>query len=100
MSTPFTQGVWVVKPGRADDFVAAWIEFAEWTSANVSGPGRGQLLRDTANADRFVSIGPWESMEAIERWRSEPGWRERVTKIREMLVSFEAATLELVAERG
>ena len=31
MPAPYTQGVWQVKPGRADEFVAAWTEFAEWT---------------------------------------------------------------------
>jgi heme-degrading monooxygenase HmoA len=100
MSSPYTQGVWTAKPGRADEFVAAWTEFAEWTSANAPGAGKGQLLRDAANPDRFVSFGPWESAEAIAAWRALPGWSERVGRIRELLVSFEPATLELVAEIG
>jgi heme-degrading monooxygenase HmoA len=89
-----------VQPGRGDEFVAAWVEFAEWTTANVRGAGRGTLLRDLTDDHRFVSIGPWESLEAIQTWRTLDGWTERVTRIREMLVSFEPATLELVAERG
>ena len=40
MSVPYTQGVWRVKTGRADEFVAAWIEFAQWTAANANGSGR------------------------------------------------------------
>ena len=26
----FTHGRWVVKPGREEDFEAAWRDFAEW----------------------------------------------------------------------
>ncbi len=59
------------------DFVAAWFEFADWTLANVEGAGRGTLLRDLAD-DHFVSVGPWDNLEAIENWRSLPGWSERV----------------------
>lgn len=100
MGVPYTQGIWNVKPGRAEEFVAAWTEFAEWTAANAPGAGRGQLLRDAANPDRFVSIGPWESSEAIAGWRALEGWRERVGRMRELLESFEPSTLELMVERG
>jgi heme-degrading monooxygenase HmoA len=100
MAVPYTQGIWQVKPGRGEEFVAGWIEFAEWTSASVEGAGRGALLRDLSDDHRFVSVGPWQSLEAIETWRSLPGWAERVAKLRELLVNFEPATLELVAERG
>jgi heme-degrading monooxygenase HmoA len=89
-----------VKPGRTEEFIAGWIEFADWTSQNVEGAGRGTLLRDLDDDHRFVSVGPWQSLEAIEEWRGLPGWAERVGKLRDLLVSFEAATLELVAERG
>lgn len=100
MPVPYTQGVWIVKPGLTDEFVAAWIDLAEWTAGNVAGAGQGTLLRDLEDEHRFVSIGPWESLAAIERWRSLPGWGERVSKIRELLVAFEPATLELVAQVG
>lgn len=100
MAVPYTHGIWQVKPGRADEFVAGWIEFADWTSANAEGAGRGALLRDLDDDHRFVSVGPWQSLEAIESWRSLPGWAERVARLRELLVGFEPSTLELVAERG
>ena len=100
MSVPYTHGVWRVKPGRADDFVAAWAELAEWTAQPVSGARRATLLRDLADSDRFVSFGPWESLEAIEAWRSLEGFKERVGQISEMLVGFEPFTLELVVEQG
>jgi hypothetical protein len=86
--------------GRTDAFIAAWIEFAQWTADNVEGAGVGTLLRDTSDDHRFVSFGPWESLTAIENWRGLEGWGARVGSLRELLVSFEPATLELVAERG
>ena len=55
MDTAYTQGVWQVKPGRTDEFVAAWIEFADWTSANAEGSGSRTLVRDLAGDHRFVS---------------------------------------------
>jgi heme-degrading monooxygenase HmoA len=100
MSVPYTHGIWQVKPGRADEFVAAWTAFADWTIANVEGAGWGKLLRDPEHEDRFVSFGPWASLEAIEAWRNLDGWKEHVARIRELLVSFEPSTLEPVVERG
>jgi hypothetical protein len=41
MPVPYTQGIWQVKPGRAEDFVAAWTNFANWTARHVAGAGRG-----------------------------------------------------------
>ncbi len=98
-SRPYTAGVWRVKPGRADEFVAAWTEFADWTAANVAGAGWVKLLRDRDDPDRFVTIGPWDSPEAIAAWRAEDGWKERVARIRDLLDGFEPSTLEVVVER-
>ena len=96
--TPYTQGVWMVKPGRADEFVAAWSDFAQWTKDNVPGALWVKLLRDVDNENRFVTIGPWASTDAIDRWRSLDGWRERVARVRQLLDGFEPATLEAVVE--
>jgi len=100
MGVPYTHGIWRVKPGRAEEFVAAWTEFAEWTVEHVEGAGWGKLLRDREDDHRFISIGPWASLEAIEAWRSLDGWSERVARFRELLETFEPSTLEPVAERG
>lgn len=95
---PYTQGVWLVKPGRAEEFVAAWTEFARWTKANAPGAGWAKLLRDVDNENRFMTIGPWASIDAIDSWRDLDGWRERIGAIRELLEGFEPATLEAVVE--
>lgn len=100
MAAPYTMGIWQAKPGRADEFVAAWTEFADWTEANAQGSGWVKLLRDTQDENRFLTIGPWKSLEAIAAWRALDGWGERVGRIRELLESFQPATLEVVIERG
>lgn len=100
MATPYTSGIWTVKPGSAEDFIAAWTELADWSRANAPGVGSAQLLRDRSDANRFISFGPWESLEAIERWRSMDGFQQRVARLRELLKEFEAFTLELVVSTG
>jgi len=51
----------------------------------VPGSSWAQLFRDLGDQRRFVSLGPWESMEAIEAWRSLPAFKQLVTSMREML---------------
>ena len=100
MADVYTHGDWRVKEGRADEFVAAWQEFAEWSLANAPGARWAKLLRDTDDANRFVSVGPWASIDAVEGWRQLDGWGERVGRIRELLVDFTPGTLEPVVEVG
>jgi heme-degrading monooxygenase HmoA len=100
MAVPYTHGIWQVKPGREEDFVAAWKDMADWTLENVEGGSWAKLCRDLERDDRFISFGPWGSLEAIENWRGLNGFQERVGRIREMLVSFEASTVEPVVEAG
>jgi hypothetical protein len=39
-------------------------------------------------------------VEAITAWRALDGWKQRFARIRELLDSFEVATLDVAAERG
>jgi len=98
MRTPYTQGIWQVKPGYADEFVAGWVEFVGWTTSSVEGSGVRTLFRDLGDDHRFVSMGAWRDLAAIERWRSMPGWSDGIGKLRELFVRFEPTTLELVAD--
>lgn len=101
MGQLYTHGSWVVKEGQEEAFQAAWQGFAEWTNANISGTvaGEAKLLRDLEDPTRFYSFGPWDSLEAIQAWRADPGFLERVGQMRELLVAFEAHTLRLVVQR-
>jgi hypothetical protein len=57
------------------------------------------LLRDCDKPERFVSFGPWESMQAVRNWRALAGYQERVAELREVVDHFEPRTLEVVARR-
>jgi heme-degrading monooxygenase HmoA len=94
---PYTHGTWIVKPGREDEFVRLWEELADWTIAEGFS-ARGTLLRDAAQPNCFVSFGPWQTLDDIDRWRSAQGFRERLDRLREVLESFEPRTLHLVLE--
>ncbi len=48
-------GIWTVKPGREEEFVAAWRAMGEATIAEFPA-AHGRLLRDVDNPGRFVSF--------------------------------------------
>lgn len=91
----YTLGVWRAKPGREADFVNAWDELARWT-VESGYESTGTLLRDRSEPGRFVSFGPWPSVDAAEEWRASDGFAERLAKLRESLESFEPGTYDVV----
>ena len=98
MPQHYSHTTWIVKPGQEEEFVTRWSEFAEWSAAQGLS-ARAKLLRDVDEPGRFLSFGPWESLDAIKRWRALPGFQERVARLDEVLVRFEPHTLQLVKER-
>lgn len=100
MASLYTLGEWTVKAGREADFVAAWREMAEWTSATVPGNTWAKLLQDRDAPQRFISFGPWKDDDAVAKWRQHPGFRERVAKLQEFLESFTPHSMDVAAEWG
>jgi heme-degrading monooxygenase HmoA len=97
----YTMGIWQVKPGSEEDFVAAWQEMADWTMREVeAAQAGGTLLRDREQPNRFVSFGPWPDEQAIASWRGSSGFKERISRIRNLLQDFSPATLDPVATQG
>ena len=94
----YTYAVWIVKSGCEDEFVSRWREMAEWTAENVPGSGTARLLQDEDHPGRFISLGPWESREAVSSWRSLLGFQERIGRMRELLETFTRSTLTQRAE--
>jgi heme-degrading monooxygenase HmoA len=97
MMGTYTSGVWIVKPGEQDEFVAAWKELVA-TGAAMPGSGDFRLLRDAHQGDRFMSFAVWESFEAQEAWRQSPEFAERLKVARSHCADFHTYTYELVAE--
>ena len=98
MPEPYSQTTWIVKPGLEDEFVRRWQELAAW-SALQGLRASAKLFRDIEEPTHFLSFGPWESLDAIRRWRSDPGFHERMALLAEVVEHLEPRTLELVAER-
>lgn len=97
MNEIYTVGIWIAKPGQEEAFADAWRAMAEATAAEFA-QARGTLLRDTGNPRRFISFGPWDSLETIETWRSSTAFKEGVARMRDLLESFEPGTYEVLAE--
>jgi heme-degrading monooxygenase HmoA len=91
----YTLGIWTVKPGREEEFIAAWHDMASRTKADFPGAS-AVLLRDREKPNQFVSSGPWDSLEQAQAWRASAAFRDGVAKIREYLDGFEPHTMDPV----
>jgi heme-degrading monooxygenase HmoA len=91
----YTVGVWTVKRGREEDFVNAWHALAQWT-IEQGFDSHGTLLRDHDDPSRFVSLGPWPSADAAQRWRDDPGFGDHLDEIMKLVERFEPATYDIV----
>lgn len=75
MEPHYSLTTWIIRPGNEDEF-----------------------LRDVDDSSRFISFGPWETLEAIRRWRTLEGFQSHVAALSEVVEDFEPRTLELVTE--
>jgi heme-degrading monooxygenase HmoA len=96
MAETYTSGVWEVKSGHEDDFVAAWTDFVSWASEQP-GSRTFRLVRDVENPTRFMSFAPWDSFEAQRAWKETDEFVTRMRRVREHVERFEPSTFELIA---
>ena len=80
----FSVGIWLVKPGREEDFITAWGNFAKWAFDHNLGAQEAYLLQDLQQQRRFITSGPWDSIQKIEAWRQLPEFKEFFAKAKEM----------------
>jgi heme-degrading monooxygenase HmoA len=97
MTEAYTSGIWTVKSGAEDDFVAAWREFVAWASG-MPGAQTFRLVRDTERPERYLSFAPWDSFEAQDAWKKQPDFPERIGRVRAHCDEFQPFTYELVTE--
>jgi heme-degrading monooxygenase HmoA len=95
----YTVGIWHVRPGDEDTFIAAWRLMATNTAGDFAG-ATAVLLRDRDEPGLFVSAGPWESLEQIESWRASATFATGVRSIRPYLEQFEPHTMDVVVSIG
>jgi heme-degrading monooxygenase HmoA len=97
MAETYTSGLWTVKPGHEEDFVAAWTDFVEW-ARDQPGSGTFRLVRDVDEPSHYLSFAPWESFEAQATWKQTDEFAARMSRVRAHVDGFEPSTYELVVE--
>jgi heme-degrading monooxygenase HmoA len=97
MTRYYSHSTWTVKAGSEDEFVAAWKDWVAWSAAHGLRSS-ARLLRDVDDPRRFLSFGPWEDLDTIRRWRSLPGFHERLARLQATVERFEPRTLQQIAE--
>ena len=98
MGSVFTNGFWIAKAGREDEFVPAWKELAAWVVATFPAAAPQSLFRDLENRARFVVLDEWDSAEAVVECRRHPEFRKRVAELLSGPVeSIEGAMLEAIS---
>ncbi|MCU1531027.1 MAG: Antibiotic biosynthesis monooxygenase [Arthrobacter sp.] len=92
----YTLGIWLVKPGRENDFVQLWRDLARRTKEEFPGT-KAVLMHDRDVTNRFISTGPWESLEQVEQWRASAAYEQSFTALNELLEHYEPHTLDEAA---
>lgn len=95
MGNVWTHGVWTVKQGREDEFVALWRDLAARRVAELRTAAPPTLLRDRDNPNVFVSFGPWPTLDEIRTYRTSL-FHEAYQRMTDLLDSFESRTLDEV----
>jgi heme-degrading monooxygenase HmoA len=95
MAETYTNGIWMVKKGEEDAFVAAWRDFVSWAST-WPGSGTFRLVRDVDEPSRFMSFAPWGSFDAQAAWKQNPEFRERIGRVKSHTSDFTPSVFELV----
>ncbi len=90
----FSVGIWLVKPGKENDFIAAWGDFAKMIFNRNIGADEVYLLQDIQQPRRFITSGPWENIQRIEAWRQLPEFKEFFIKAKDMCDEITPLTMK------
>ena len=95
----YTLAIWLVKAGRENDFVQAWRDMARRTQEDYPRT-TAVLMHDRDVPNRFISTGPWDSLEQIEQWRASAAFTQGLDAMHEMVEHFEPHALDEAATIG
>ena len=97
--TPYTLALWRVKEGREEEFVQAWKgELADYFLGLPNPPGEpGALIRSVEDPQVFYSFGAWQSLEDIQKMRSDPRTPEMIGKLAALCEEAKPGTFQVVA---
>ena len=74
--------VWMIKPGREEEFLSAWKDFATWTSESGAGALEGTLVQDVQEPRRFFCFWPFVDEPGINKWKGDAKHREFMMRMR------------------
>ena len=94
---PYSSGNWLVKEGSEEDFVSRWTAFVEWSLENAPGFVTGLLIQDSDNPRRFLSLGAWDTAEAMQAWRQMPEFQELFEACRELCDEVQVSSYTLAS---
>jgi hypothetical protein len=94
----YTLGVWRVKPGQEEEFVAAWKALGQIFSELPNPPGTGTLIQSVSDPRLFYSFGPWKRVEDIEAMRSNPRAQKGIQRLISFCSEATPGTFRVVAE--
>ncbi|WP_017596459.1 antibiotic biosynthesis monooxygenase family protein [Nocardiopsis potens] len=86
-----------VKPGKAEEFVAAWTENSAAVTGHPANLGQS-LSRSTEEPDVFYIFSEWASEEGFREFEDSPGHLEHRAQLHPFRSGGSIAFLDLVAE--
>lgn len=90
VSSVYTSGIWDVKEGKEEAFAKRWEEFASGTKKDTPSGISFLLIQSTSNPKRFISIGEWESSDAVKAWRESADFKKSFAELRELCENIQA----------
>ena len=94
---PYTLGIWKVKPGNEEAFIAAWQDLATWTEKHFSAGGKGYLLQDNDKPQLLISYGSWKDTQTIAAWRATTEFQAFAAKAKIWCDEWQPHSMRLVA---
>src|SRR4051812_27302419 len=98
MPPAYASGSWRPNAGQETAFVAAWTEFANWIATVDGVVEMPRLLRDANDPRHYMSYSRWRDAEAMDAWRKNPEFPDRMGRVRAHVEEFIPSDFELVVE--
>src|SRR5262245_58821766 len=96
-SDHWASGLWTVKAGSDDEFVARWQTWLVWTVQNARGFRSATLIRSEADGRRFESFSDWDDADARAAWEGSDGFRDLMAPVRELCDDVQAGNFTTAA---
>ncbi len=95
----YTLGVWRVKAGNEDAFIAAWKDLGAIFLRLPQPPpsGKAALIRSLSEPSLFYSFGPWNSLADIQAMREDKTAQDGIGRLRELCIEAMPGSFQVVA---